>query len=112
MLTILALIVALILAYWLIKRLVIGAGILLEWASEQEFLGVIAYFAAWVFLLPLMIIASIVAGFIHKANEKEARLEMEARAKIAQSNQLGTGKNFTADHIYEDATDYEKNRGY
>jgi len=105
-------IITIILGWWLFKRLVIGAGIILVWASEQEFLGVIAYFAAWVFLFPLMLIASIVTGIIQNSDEKEQNREIETRIKVAESNQESMKKNIEAAHNYKDATDYEKKRGY
>lgn len=39
-----------------------GGTLLFLWALEQGFIGVAAYFAAWVFLLPLMATASIGIG--------------------------------------------------
>lgn len=39
-----------------------GGALLFLWALEQGFIGVTAYFAAWVFLLPLMATASIGIG--------------------------------------------------
>lgn len=41
-----------------------GAYILFVWAGQQGFLGVAAYFACWVFLFPIMLVASLIVGFI------------------------------------------------
>ncbi len=54
--------VLLVIAYFLIKYLLIGAISLFLWAVEQGFVGVAAYFACWVFLFPIMVVASIVTG--------------------------------------------------
>ena len=57
-------IVALGIALYLLKFLIIGAVVLLAWAGESGFIGVAAYFACWVFLLPLMIIGCIISGVL------------------------------------------------
>ena len=57
-------IVALVIAFFLIKYLIRGAVILFLWAGEQDFLGLAVYFACWFFMLPLMGIVSIVVGAI------------------------------------------------
>ena len=36
----------------LFKYLVVGAGSLFRWASEQGFIGAAVYFACWIFLFP------------------------------------------------------------
>jgi hypothetical protein len=54
--------VLLVIAYFLIKYLLIGAISLFAWAVEQGFVGVAAYFACWFFLFPIMVVASIITG--------------------------------------------------
>ena len=41
-------IIALIIVLYLLRYLIVGAIILLDWASESGFVGVAAYFAYWV----------------------------------------------------------------
>jgi len=48
--------------FWLLKFLCAGAIILFDWASEQAFVGIAAYFACWFFLFPIMIVGSIIVG--------------------------------------------------
>lgn len=42
----------------------VGAHMLFDLAAEQGFVGIAAYVACWVFLFPLMLIASLVLGLI------------------------------------------------
>lgn len=67
-------------ALWLIGYLFSGAAVLFVWASEQGFIGIAAYFTAWVFLLPIMLIGSTLVGiFLHwseaSAPREIARIE-------------------------------------
>ena len=55
--------VLLCLVLWVGKIILIGAGGLFYWASEQGFLGIAAYFACWIFLFPFMLIACAIYGF-------------------------------------------------
>lgn len=48
---------------------VTGAVNLLAMASEQGFIGIIVYFAAWVFLLPVMIILCAINGWVSLSDE-------------------------------------------
>lgn len=57
-LIVLALVVV-ILAIWLGLT---GGAILFAWALQQSFVGMIAFFAAWVFLFPVMVVLSIGIG--------------------------------------------------
>jgi hypothetical protein len=70
-------VVVLILGLALLGMVIEGAIALLAYASEQGFVGIITYFAAWVFLFPLMITLSIVIGVLSTAStiseESEAR---------------------------------------
>lgn len=52
----------LIIGFFLLKYLFIGAVFLFAWAGEQGFIGVAAYFACWFFLFPIMLAASIISG--------------------------------------------------
>ena len=52
----------LFLGLYLIKYLFIGAVYLFAWAGDQGFIGFAVYFACWVFLFPLMLVVSIIAG--------------------------------------------------
>ena len=56
------LLVLLPIAFLLLRYTFIGALELLGWAGEQQFVGVIVYIAAWVFLMPFMIAASLFVG--------------------------------------------------
>ncbi len=89
-------------AFWAVKKIFFGAIAIFAWASEQGFLGFIAYFAAWVFLFPLMIIFSFIGGLIHTINEKEDHL-VEKMTKDRHAKRKS---------VYEDETPYEKDRGY
>ena len=42
----------------------IGAMAQFSWASEMGFIGVIIFFAAWVFMFPVMAIWAVIWGFI------------------------------------------------
>ena len=59
---------------WALVRTAIGAAILFAWSSEQGFLGVAAYFAAWVFLLPFMGLGCLIIGWLdqrfHRQEER------------------------------------------
>ena len=61
LLVLLALLV-LAIAIVLFKYIVVGAGSLFRWASEQGFIGVAVYFACWIFLFPFMLAAHVIVG--------------------------------------------------
>jgi hypothetical protein len=42
-----------------------GAGLLLIWAMKSGFVGFAAYVACWVLLFPVMLVGSILLGFIN-----------------------------------------------
>jgi hypothetical protein len=77
---------------------VFGAIILFELAAEQGFLGLAAYFACWVFLFPVMLIASLIIGLVIAiktgkpigTNEykltKNERLARKLRARLGYDN--------------------------
>src|SRR6056297_2637319 len=54
--------IGVIVAIWFLGRALAGAIFLFAWAMEQGFLGAVAFFAAWVFLLPVMLVSSFVIG--------------------------------------------------
>ena len=56
-------IIALILAVAVIIYGIIGAGLQFAWASELGFIGVVAFFAAWVFMFPIMAIWAVLWGW-------------------------------------------------
>jgi len=57
-----------LLAVWLVLSLlslgVLGAIVIFAFAAAQGFVGIISFVAAWVFLFPVMAIASFIVGFI------------------------------------------------
>lgn len=57
---------ALVIGWYLLTFLVIGAIAIFAWAAESGFIGVAVYFACWVFLFPIMLIGSIIMGIIIK----------------------------------------------
>lgn len=75
--------VALLLLSWII----VGAAYLLAFAAGQGFIGLVAYAAAWVFLLPIMAITSGVLGFLSyladRRDEKAAAAREKAKLKRA-----------------------------
>lgn len=56
--------VALLLALWLLLRALEGAAVILTLALAQGFVGLVAFVAAWVFLLPFMLVASVGLGAV------------------------------------------------
>ena len=54
--------VALVLVLWLLFCALQGAEVLLAFALAQGFVGFVAYVAAWVFLFPFMLVASVGLG--------------------------------------------------
>lgn len=55
---------ALVLAFFAVGWLISGAVVLFGWAATQGFVGLTAYVAAWVFLFPIMLVASLVTGLV------------------------------------------------
>jgi len=58
------LILAILISIYLMSWLVVGARHILSWSLEYGFFGLIVLGAAWVFLLPFMIIISLVFGYL------------------------------------------------
>lgn len=50
-----------------------GAVAILDTAMEQGFIGLAAYVACWVFLFPVMFVASFIAGLIVRPLEIETK---------------------------------------
>ncbi|MGM0583470.1 MAG: hypothetical protein ACQEUZ_02305 [Pseudomonadota bacterium] len=77
----LALGIALVLIAWVVR----GALELFGMAAAQGFVGLVAYVAAWVFLLPVMAVASGVIGFfawrMNRAEEKAQSAQEKPRRK-------------------------------
>lgn len=51
-------------AVWLIRCAFRGAVVLLAFAAEQGFVGLAAYVACWVFLLPVMLVICVFVGMV------------------------------------------------
>jgi len=51
-------------AWQILKRGFVGAVFLLGYALRQGFIGLAAYIALWVFLLPAMAVICVIVGFI------------------------------------------------
>jgi len=51
-------------ALWIMGIVLHGAMVLLSVAADQGLFGVAAYAACWVFLLPIMLAACVIAGLI------------------------------------------------
>ncbi|MTJ05052.1 MAG: hypothetical protein FH759_10225 [Sediminimonas qiaohouensis] len=71
--------VALVVAVWLLFCALEGALVLLAIALAQGFVGIVAYVAAWVFLLPFMLVASVGLGAINRFTSASAKRQ-EKRA--------------------------------
>ena len=56
-------IIALIVAFAVLMYGVKGAILQFVWASEYGFIGVVVFFAAWVFMFPIMAIWAILWGW-------------------------------------------------
>ncbi len=57
--TIVIIVVGLLLLLWLLSAALTGAVLLFSYAELQGFIGIAVYFAMWVFLFPVMLVASI-----------------------------------------------------
>jgi hypothetical protein len=74
----LAAVLALWIALWALRQTLSGAAIIFEFAAVQGFLGVAAYVALWVLLLPIMVLICFGTGVfvntsVNKALAKERR---------------------------------------
>jgi hypothetical protein len=79
-------------------RLVInGALEILTFASEQGFVGLAAYAACWVFMLPLMLVASVVVGVCVANTKQTAPLLPEEQAQAARHAQAALAAQLEAD---------------
>jgi hypothetical protein len=52
----------LVLGLGLFSAALVGAGVMFAAAAVQGFIGIIVFFAAWVFLFPLMVVLAIIIG--------------------------------------------------
>jgi len=104
------------LAFVLFSYLVVGAVSLFEWASESGFLGVAAYFASWIFMLPFMLIGCVIFGFLIEYKEKQffARLAERSRLNRLENTTVNTETDVDSQpDLYEEPlSEYEKKRGY
>jgi hypothetical protein len=84
----------LVVGYFLLRWIWRGAVVLFWWAGDQAFLGVIAYAAAWVFLFPLMLVASLALGAVIAFAEKPIREEQrrERRVERWRAKNLGESR--------------------
>jgi hypothetical protein len=60
------------LAFSLFARMVIIAGLLFAWASDQGFVGVAAYIACWVFMFPIMVAVCLIGALFYSFDEEPA----------------------------------------
>jgi hypothetical protein len=78
-LTVIGLVAAFFLVVWTLN----GATVLFVFAADQGFLGIFAFFVAWVILFPVMLIGSIFFGFVSwlhtRAATREAKHEMKRK---------------------------------
>ena len=72
--------VALRLALRIIGRGITGAFLLFAFAAEQGFIGIAVYFACWVFILPVMLILSLVVGFVVASSDGASASQPRPRA--------------------------------
>jgi len=64
-----------------------GALRLLAFASEQGFIGIAVYAACWFFMLPLMLIASVIVGMIASGTEEQISSATSPPSPEAQAAQ-------------------------
>ena len=87
---------ALALALFLLFAGFIGAVIIFGFAGLQGFVGIAAYFAAWVFLLPIMATISIIVGiatiFIGGADDRQKRFDAREERRMAKWRQKNLGE--------------------
>ena len=74
------------LALWLLWFAFAGAVVMLSFAAEQGFVGLAAFVAAWVFLFPVMLPIAIVLGFLfgRSGSTKDKRKRAAARWRPKQ----------------------------
>ena len=79
------------LAFSLFARMVVIAGLLFAWASDQGFVGVAAYVACWVFMFPIMVAVCLIGALFYSfddgpAPSQIALSEDEQREKWAEED--------------------------
>jgi len=65
-LAIIAMLIALRLALWVITVVATGAGVLFGYAGEQGFVGVAAFIACWVFMFTVMVVLAAIIGLVNQ----------------------------------------------
>ena len=63
---IIALLIAVRLALWLIVIVATGAVVLFAYAVEQGFIGIAAFIACWVFMFPVMVVLAAIIGLLNR----------------------------------------------
>ena len=58
------------LAFSLFARMVVIAGLLFAWASDQGFVGIAAYVACWVFMFPIMVAVCLIGALFYSFDEE------------------------------------------
>jgi len=98
-------------ALWLVVAIAalvfIGAITLFAWATESGFVGVAAYFACWIFMLPVMLIGSAIVGFVIWIGERHSfkqNARVDSNYRISQ-HEIGR-------LYHEPMSEYEKKRGF
>jgi hypothetical protein len=75
--------IGLVLVLWVAVKLIrwtfFGASVLFAFAAAQGFVGIAAYVAMWVFVFPLMLIASVLIGAIRALAIKIDRDDRNSR---------------------------------
>jgi len=73
-----AALIILFLAFNVLAAGLIGAALILGFAARQGFVGVVFFFAAWVFLFPLMAVWAVVWGFIEAGKQGGAKPQLRS----------------------------------
>ena len=81
----------------LFARMVVIAGLLFAWASDQGFVGVAAYVACWVFMFPIMVAVCLIGAMFYSFDEGGAPTQ------IALSEDQQREKWAEEDRRYEEA---------
>lgn len=84
-------------AVHLFRLIIRGALEILAFASEQGFVGLAAYAACWVFMLPLMLVASVVVGVCVTNTKQTAPLLPEEQAQAARHAQAALAAQWKED---------------
>ena len=63
---VIALMIAVRLALWLIVLIATGALVLFAYAGEQGFIGIAVFIACWVFMFPVMVVLAAIIGLLNQ----------------------------------------------